>query len=364
MNILQERINSCFPDEKIEVLEYTIMKEPAKVKCLNCNNEYQMSKAENFVRKGKKCICKKCVNNGSGGRLNVNSFQKKIDEKYPNEKLQVLNYTLKNEPCSIKCLTCGNIITLNNAESFMLKNKKKVCNICFPNKKDLIDITKQKFLEYLKDKPFKLITDIQSNSIQSVSLIECECLNCGKISSRRMSDYLRDRGCPYCANNQLLIKEEYQNLLGEEYTILGEYKGKEHPVLLRHNLCGFCYTRNARHYTCPKCSGSKGEKSIAFWLEQNNIKYEREYRVNIQGHILRFDFYIPNKDIFIEYQGEQHFKPVEKFGGEKTFQRQCEYDKLKKDWLSEKNKICYFINYNENIQDKLKEYFLSSTTIQ
>ena len=33
------------------------------------------------------------------------------------------------------------------------------------------------------------------------------------------------------------------------------------------------------------------------------------------------DFYIPSKNIAIECQGIQHFRPIEKFGGEKEFEK-------------------------------------------
>lgn len=44
-----------------------------------------------------------------------------------------------------------------------------------------------------------------------------------------------------------------------------------------------------------------------------------------------FDIYLPNRQIAVEYQGIQHDRPVERFGGEIAFQRQQERDERKRD---------------------------------
>ena len=42
------------------------------------------------------------------------------------------------------------------------------------------------------------------------------------------------------------------------------------------------------------------------------------------------DIFLPELNIGFEYQGEQHFKPIPKFGGEKEFQKVLKRDKEKK----------------------------------
>ena len=321
MNILEQRIKESFPNEDIEVIFYKDMKSKAIVKCKKCNTEYSLQRGENFIRKGKKCVCRKCVNNNSGNKLTLEEFQNKIDEKYPQEKLKVLKYKLYTKGCEIQCENCGSTFMLDNASSFLNKDKKRVCKKCFPNKIRMLNKLKEEFLNYMKDEgkdKFELLTDISDNKVKSESIIMSKCKKCGYVSGRVMRDYLRGRGCPQCANNKLFSNEEYQKFLKEEYTLLDNYKGMNHSVLIKHNLCGFCYKTNARHYYCPKCSGSKGEKTIAFFLEQNHIKYEKEKLECIKGHNLRFDFYLNDYDVYIEFQGEQHLKPISYFGGEPT----------------------------------------------
>lgn len=358
MNNLMKKIKERFPEENIEILHYTIMKEPASVKCLTCDTIYELSAAENFVRKSKKCICKKCINNHTGGRLSLKDFQEKINLKYPNEKLEVIEYTLTKEPCKIKCLKCGNIYSLTEAGLFTVADKKRVCKNCVPNKVEQARQTKEDFLNFIKESSFELVTDISEDSFRVTTPVTCRCKNCGETSEKTIYDYMRGRTCKYCAGNQLLTKEEYQNFLGDEYTILSDYKGKDKSVLLRHNLCGFCYKKNARYYHCPKCSGSQGEQKIDFLLSQKNISFIREKEENINNHKLRFDFYLPDYDVYIEYQGEQHSKAIPYFGGEEMLKKQQLYDSYKVDWVNKNNKKLLIINYNEDIQIKLFNFLL------
>lgn len=63
---------------------------------------------------------------------------------------------------------------------------------------------------------------------------------------------------------------------------------------------------------CPKCKSSKGENKVLKWLIDNNIKFTSQHRFNNcrNKRPLPFDFYLPDHNICIEYDGEQHFKPV------------------------------------------------------
>jgi len=62
---------------------------------------------------------------------------------------------------------------------------------------------------------------------------------------------------------------------------------------------------------------SKGEKEIAQYLDRHNINYVREKTfkdcINFCGNSLRFDFYLEQFNLLIEYQGQHHEKPVNKY---------------------------------------------------
>lgn len=75
---------------------------------------------------------------------------------------------------------------------------------------------------------------------------------------------------------------------------------------------------------CPKCAreGSKGVKSIQKYLQQQNIQYITEKRFDDCRNTLTlpFDFYLTEYNLCIEFDGEQHFKPI--YGKAKFKQRQ------------------------------------------
>ena len=59
------------------------------------------------------------------------------------------------------------------------------------------------------------------------------------------------------------------------------------------------------------------------------------------------------KNIAFEYQGKQHFEPVDFFGGEKHFQEQVERDKLKKKLSEENGVTLIYVNYDEDVSVEL-----------
>ena len=63
---------------------------------------------------------------------------------------------------------------------------------------------------------------------------------------------------------------------------------------------------------------SKGEKLISKILNDNNIEYINQYTFDDCRNInvLLFDFYLPEYNTCIEFDGRQHFEVVEAFGGE------------------------------------------------
>ena len=103
---------------------------------------------------------------------------------------------------------------------------------------------------------------------------------------------------------------------------------------------------------------SIGEEIIANLLIENNISFKRQFTFpdlfSPKGSLLRFDFGIYNEQgalkYLIEYDGIQHYMPVEYFGGEKAFEYLQECDKLKEEYCKDWNFPLIRISYlNENI---------------
>lgn len=92
---------------------------------------------------------------------------------------------------------------------------------------------------------------------------------------------------------------------------------------------------------CPECKNSKGEKRIFDYIINNNINYE--FQKTFEGLIgtgyglLSYDFYLPDHNMLIEYQGEFHDGSTGDYSSI-NLKKQQEHDRRKKQY-AEDNKI-------------------------
>ena len=103
---------------------------------------------------------------------------------------------------------------------------------------------------------------------------------------------------------------------------------------------------------CPYCNLSHGEREIEKWLNGNNVRYEHQKKfdglIGLGGLPLSYDFYLPDQNVLIEFQGLQHERPVELFQRRKDqFTVQVEHDKRKKIFAETNNiDLLYIWYYN------------------
>lgn len=105
---------------------------------------------------------------------------------------------------------------------------------------------------------------------------------------------------------------------------------------------------------------SLGEQAVEKWLLEHNIKFNIEDTFEdlkgINDGYLRFDFKILDKPILIEFQGLQHYQPVEFFGGEEQFKIQQIHDRLKRNYCKAHNLRLIEIPYNyKNLDEYLTD---------
>lgn len=108
--------------------------------------------------------------------------------------------------------------------------------------------------------------------------------------------------------------------------------------------CGNTYTTSFANFTkvginrCRKCASaeSSGEFKIRNFLEDNCINYiqEKRFKDCRDKKPLPFDFYLPDFNMCIEFDGQQHFEP--KFG-ESSFRQTTKHDKIKSTYCKENN---------------------------
>ena len=176
------------------------------------------------------------------------------------------------------------------------------------------------------------------------------------------NNHRRGVGCPKCANESnsercRLSKEEFIKKANEIHN--GKYDYSKVEYVDNHTkVCIICpkhgeFWQEANSHTqgsgCPKCNLSHLERSVMNYLDDVGITYEYQKRFDWLGR-QSLDFYLPDYNVGIECQGEQHFFPVD-FAGKgiewacKKFNKIISTDKRKKKLCEENGvKLLYYGN--------------------
>lgn len=227
-------------------------------------------------------------------------------------------------------------------------------------------VTTEEFIE----KARKVHSDKYDYSkVDYVKAITKVCIICPEHGEfwQRPNDHLNGCNCPKCAdkgngkNGNLIIEEfvrKARKVHGDKYDYSKvEYKNNKTKICIICPIHGEFWQRPDMHLHCkqgcPKCASvhNISESRLFGELENEitNIEYQKRFKWLGKQSL---DFYLPDYNIAIEYQGEQHFKPVVIFGGDKEFKKTVERD-IKKKNLCEKHGIeLLYFTYN----NKMKEY--------
>ena len=180
--------------------------------------------------------------------------------------------------------------------------------------------------------------------------------------------HLNGNGCPLCVSLKKRTTETFIEKAREVHGDLYDYS-KVNYVNYFTNVTIICQehgefeqlpSNHLRNEGCPKCSQSKGEKLIAAILQSMNIEFIEQYQISIDTNInvsgkAFIDFYVPSKNTFIEFNGAQHYIPVDYFGGNVQFNKQIQRDNYIKKYCAINNIKLIEIKYNDNINIKLNE---------
>lgn len=116
-----------------------------------------------------------------------------------------------------------------------------------------------------------------------------------------------------------------------------------------------------------KRTKSWGETYIKNILDKKGIKYIREKKfpgcVSPKNNPLRFDFYLPEYHLLIEFQGKHHYEPVSKrYRAKKVHEYTKVHDMIKKIYCHTRKipliEIPYYhVKSEEDVQKYLKKEF-------
>jgi len=188
--------------------------------------------------------------------------------------------------------------------------------------------------------------------------LQLKCRVCNEKWTTNWAHISGGEGCPYCSGKKVREKNSFGGvcpMLLEEWdyinNVVNPFEVTPHSGKRIFWICKKCNnhwvaTINKRSggNGCPKCFASKGEKCVENFLDKNNVCYIREYSFEDCKFIapLYFDFYILNKNILIEFQGMQHYFPVDfcgygKIYANKEFEKNKLRDNIKKQYCTNNN---------------------------
>ena len=315
---------------------------------------------DSFLR-GRRCPkCSKIISIKKRSKTNE-EWVSQVKSLVGNEYTFLESYVSAGTPIAVRHNVCKHTMKMR-PDNFLHGAR---CRYCAHN----VKLTTHDFMKKLRDIYGNEYT-VLGNYVNSDTKIKVKHNACGTVYDVRPANILRGQRCPHCFRTPKKSTAEFQKDLDAKfgkgvYRVLGTYKSAKKPIAIKHLLCNhICQVKPNAILTgksgCPFCNTSKGEELIIGILKSENIKYQYpKIFKELKGirNSLHYDFYIPSQNVLIEYQGGQHYKSVQYFGGEKQFKVQQKHDQLKRDYARKNGynliEVPYTIRKREDIKDYL-----------
>lgn len=189
---------------------------------------------------------------------------------------------------------------------------------------------------------------------------KCDCGNYIKVKTSDLkSNHTKSCGCYNNKIRQINGQNNKINLTGQKFGHLTVIKdsGKRYKTYSGTRVVWLClcdcgkYTevnadnlKSGNTQSCGKCLNlSHGEEKIIHILQENNIQFEQQKTFNTcyfpsTNRLAKFDFYLSDCNLLIEYDGIQHFiQGTGQFDNQEKFIKTQENDKFKNQWCKENN---------------------------
>ena len=320
--------------------------------------------------------------NNIGQMITKEIFIERLKNKFTMEQdnIEIIEYTGTKNPLTYKCKKCGMVTTIKAADTLLKRHSNIYCRFCYdPNaerkqQKQLIE----KINTYLKNSPScKLIDYYQKDcgGNRRRLCIKFLCTKCNSINeiyaANIANDHLTCKCCERIFDKN--FEHWFNTALSDNFEIIDPNEIRNNRIHIRCKKCNFIFypskttLKRKNIILCPKCKGSlsKGELYISNWLIKNNINFQFQQHFSWLPAGFRYDFFIPEMKLLIEYDGSQHREYVPHFHKtEENFLKAVERDKIKEELALSNgfNIIRIPDTYNKSLSIILKNLF-SSTTI-
>jgi hypothetical protein len=173
-------------------------------------------------------------------------------------------------------------------------------------------------------------------------------------------NHLQGSGCPTCGIEKVHSSQikEIESFISDSIEVHGskydysqvKYVGGKKTVQIicpKHGPFHQAPNSHQRGSGCPNCNTSKGEDKVKRILENLEISFKQQYTFKklINKRKLKCDFFLPDFNLVIEYNGRQHYEPVNRFGGKIGLIETERRDQIKRDYFNENNINLLEIHY-------------------
>lgn len=275
-------------------------------------------------------------------------INKKVNKAFIDYIKQIEGYTLLNQyktdtdKVFIRHEDCGREYLV---QPYKFKKLGQRCIQC--SKKGMKEQYGKEYFYLFKENGYTPLEEYQGNHTKILIRHEM----CGheyRVSPSKFK--YSGRRCPKCRGGVKKSHEEFMDKVvlihGDDYSILSDYINANSPVEILHKECGKVFYASPNNFTkknkptgCPYCYASHGEKQVRKVLMELGVIFEEQKTfANLKNiNLLKFDFYLPEYNAVIEYNGKQHYYEVPHFGGYDGFVSRRINDDLKKHFCIENN---------------------------
>lgn len=325
--------------------------------------------------------CKYCARNVM---FTQEEFEEKID-KISDGKIKVIG-TYRGMSKKVKCLCKDHGIEFDMLARNLLHGSTG-CKVCSAEKQRNIDRFERDFIEkvYAQNPHIIVLSKYKGCS----SKVSCYCKKHKRYFSKEARAlYERQSGCGECYKETM---RKIQGLSGLDFIkrlnkvhpsliMVDEYINWTTPITfycIDHDCYFKCTPSNILNRTSCCDKTVRWTKEIEIGNIIQNLGYQYVYQKTFKDckdkNVLPFDYYLPDINVCIEYQGEQHCRPVNFNGrGKESSLKKLEYtqkhDSIKREYCERNNigliEIPYweYDNAEKYLIDELNKYHQDPAT--
>lgn len=298
--------------------EYTGYNKKLTVMHSICGTEYMASPSK-FLKGLDRCTT--CYPRLNGYTITQDVYEQRVRDLHGDAYTVVGKFTRSVDPITILHNECGREFDIE-AGSFV--NMGIVCRHCSDH---VIQKTDDEFKQEVWDAVGDEYTTLEPY-VRSNLQVLMRHNKCGYVWGAWPMNFIKSgHRCPKCSGLMRKTTEQFKaevaEQVGDEYSVLGEYYNSGTHIEMKHNICGHVWGLDPNSFVrtrsrCPKCAWSTGETKVAEHLDSIGVHFinEQYFQDCRDKSMLPFDFFLPDYNMLIEYDGIHHYKPVDLFGGE------------------------------------------------